>query len=159
MVGKSILEKQGKSDANEAVLHELRARQALLCQEEFSHSYPHCWRSKTPIIFRAMDQWFIKMGDQWWTGRPRFARRPWRRLTGSLGSRMGGEPDQRGGGIAARLVHFSRQRSWGVPLPAFYDAQGGAILDARWFAKWRTWSRNKAPTSGLRNLRPNFGRS
>src|SRR5438445_8830244 len=61
MVGKSILEKHGKSDANEAVLHELRLRKALLHQENYHHSYPHCWRSKTPIIFRAMDQWFIKI--------------------------------------------------------------------------------------------------
>ena len=61
MVGKSILEKHGKSDANEAVLHELRVRHALLHQENYHHSYPHCWRSKTPIIFRAMDQWFIKI--------------------------------------------------------------------------------------------------
>src|SRR5580698_6840366 len=61
MVGKSILEKHGKSDANEAVLHELRVRHALLHQENYHHSYPHCWRSKTPIIFRAMDQWFIEI--------------------------------------------------------------------------------------------------
>ena len=61
MLGKSILEKHGKSDANEAVLHELRVRHALLHQENYHHSYPHCWRSKTPIIFRAMDQWFIKV--------------------------------------------------------------------------------------------------
>lgn len=61
MVGKSILEKHGKSDANEAVLHELRLRHALLHQENYHHSYPFCWRSKTAIIFRAMDQWFIKI--------------------------------------------------------------------------------------------------
>ena len=61
MVGKSILEKHGRSDANEAVLHELRVRKALLHQENYHHSYPHCWRSKTPIIFRAMDQWFIEI--------------------------------------------------------------------------------------------------
>src|SRR4051812_81272 len=59
MLGKSILEKHGKSDANEAVLHELRLRKAVLHQENYHHSYPHCWRSKTPVIFRAMDQWFI----------------------------------------------------------------------------------------------------
>ena len=61
MIGKSILEKHGKSDANEAVLHELRLRKALLHQENYHHSYPHCWRSKTPVIFRAMDQWFIEI--------------------------------------------------------------------------------------------------
>src|SRR6185369_2498667 len=49
MIGKSILEKHGKSDANEAVLHELRVRHALLHQENYHHSYPHCWRSKTPV--------------------------------------------------------------------------------------------------------------
>ncbi len=64
MVGKSILEKHGKSDANEAVLHELRLRHALLHQENYHHSYPHCWRSKTPVIFRAMDQWFIEIDHQ-----------------------------------------------------------------------------------------------
>ena len=61
MVGKAILEKHGKSDANESVLHELRLRKALLHQENYHHSYPHCWRSKTPVIFRAMDQWFIEI--------------------------------------------------------------------------------------------------
>src|SRR3954465_12558428 len=61
MIGKSILEKHGKSDANEAVLHELRVRKALLHQENYHHSYPFCWRSKTPVIFRAMDQWFIEI--------------------------------------------------------------------------------------------------
>src|SRR5262249_40266005 len=61
MIGKSILEKHGKSDANEAVLHELRLRHALLHQENYHHSYPHCWRSKNPVIFRAMDQWFIEI--------------------------------------------------------------------------------------------------
>ena len=48
MTGKSILEKHGKSEANEAVLHELRVRHALLHQENYHHSYPHDWRSKAP---------------------------------------------------------------------------------------------------------------
>src|SRR5260370_39319083 len=61
MIGKSIVEKHGKSDANEAVLHELRLSKTLLYQENYHHSYPHCWRSKTPIIFRAMDQWLMEI--------------------------------------------------------------------------------------------------
>src|SRR5205823_3172967 len=44
MVGKSILEKHGKSEANVAVMHELRVRNALLHQENYHHSYPFCWR-------------------------------------------------------------------------------------------------------------------
>ncbi|MEW6306113.1 MAG: class I tRNA ligase family protein, partial [Verrucomicrobiota bacterium] len=47
MVGKSLLEKHGESEANSVVLHELRARNALLHHEHYHHQYPHCWRSKT----------------------------------------------------------------------------------------------------------------
>ncbi|NJM55456.1 MAG: class I tRNA ligase family protein [Verrucomicrobiae bacterium] len=53
MLGKSTLDKHGQSEANTVVLHELRVRNALAHQENYHHSYPHCWRSKTPIIFRA----------------------------------------------------------------------------------------------------------
>jgi isoleucyl-tRNA synthetase len=61
LVGKSTLEKNNRSEANDAVLALLVEKQALAHREDYAHSYPHCWRSKTPIIFRAVDQWFIKV--------------------------------------------------------------------------------------------------
>jgi len=158
MIGKSILEKHGKSDANEAVLHELRVRKALLKQENYHHSYPHCWRSKTPVIFRAMDQWFIRIDhNAGQASRP--ASEP---VTASHGVKLqaatgAGEtpallsfreqafdaighvqwiPDWGKSRIEAAVKSrpdwcISRQRTWGVPIPAFYDAQGNPMLDAR----------------------------
>jgi isoleucyl-tRNA synthetase len=153
MLGKSILEKHGKSDANEAVLHELRTRQMLLQQENYHHSYPHCWRSKTPIIFRAMDQWFIQIDHETEEFKQALTKRP------TPIFRNGQETGEHSGSLRVRAVDainhevkwvpewgqnriygavvsrpdwcISRQRAWGVPLPAFYDAKGEAILHSQ----------------------------
>jgi isoleucyl-tRNA synthetase len=144
MLGKSTLAKHGKSDANEAVLHELRVRKALLHQENYHHSYPHCWRSKTPIIFRAMDQWFIKIDHEVGpsccsaqTSEAAQQRRPtFRQQALSEIDRVSWIPDwgvnRIKGAVQSRPDWcISRQRTWGVPIPAFYDAKGEAILDAQ----------------------------
>ncbi|HEY1662889.1 MAG TPA: isoleucine--tRNA ligase [Verrucomicrobiae bacterium] len=137
MIGKSTLSRHGKSDANEAVLHELRVRNVLLHQENYHHSYPHCWRSKTPIIFRAMDQWFIEIDHIVSEGRaPRDPNQTFRSRVIAEIDRVNWIPDwgvnRIKGAVQSRPDWcISRQRSWGVPIPAFYDAQGNAILDAQ----------------------------
>jgi isoleucyl-tRNA synthetase len=151
MLGKSILEKHGKSDANEAVLHELRLRHALLHQENYHHSYPHCWRSKTPIIFRAMDQWFIKIdlecGDMSPLSDDATCRvgqsadvsahsKTFRQQALAEIDRVNWIPDWGKNRIEGAVKTrpdwcISRQRTWGVPIPAFYDAKGEPILDAQ----------------------------
>jgi isoleucyl-tRNA synthetase len=125
MLGKAILAKHGKSEANEVVLEELRGRKLLLHQENYTHSYPHCWRSKTPVIFRAMDQWFIEIDHE------QFRQRALDEI-----NHVAWVPDWGKSRIEAAVSGrpdwcISRQRSWGVPIPAFYDAKGQAFLDPR----------------------------
>ncbi len=125
LLGKSILQKKGSSEANEAVLEILKNSGRLLAQEDYRHSYPHCWRSKTPVVFRGMDQWFVRIDHEGFRDNamkaidsvewvPQWGRN-------RIDAAVQGRPDW----------CISRQRSWGVPIPAFYDAEGEPILDAR----------------------------
>ncbi len=119
-VGKHIFE------ANEEILKLLG--KALLKVERFTHSYPHCWRSHTPLIFRATKQWFISID-----GKPEGERKSLREIAleeiektefypewgrNRLNSMVEGRPDW----------CISRQRDWGVPIAFFRDKKSGKVI-------------------------------
>jgi isoleucyl-tRNA synthetase len=120
--GRKVLE------VDKIVNERLRSLGLLFAEGEITHSYPHCWRSKGPVIFRATEQWFISV-DRELPGLGKSLRDmalesvkkvrwipAWgqKRIEGMLESR----PDW----------CISRQRSWGLPIPAFVNSRGQSLL-------------------------------
>jgi isoleucyl-tRNA synthetase len=111
-------------DANTDIINLLRKRGMLLGQQNFHHSYPYCWRSKTPIIFRNVEQFFIRIDELRAKALSAIHNEvKWIPAWGE--NRIAGTVESRPDWV------ISRQRSWGVPLPVFYSKDGEAILDAK----------------------------
>ncbi|MEI9994510.1 MAG: isoleucine--tRNA ligase [Rhizomicrobium sp.] len=128
--GKFILSRDGKKegDANGAVIKELIDAGALLAKGTLRHSYPHSWRSKAPVIFRATPQWFAAMDKEI----PGGGTLRERAMT-AIGDTKWYPPS--GQNRIAGMVKdrpdwvLSRQRAWGVPLAIFVEKASGEILN------------------------------
>jgi isoleucyl-tRNA synthetase len=114
--------------ANLGVLKKLAETGALLAKAKYQHSYPHCWRSKTPIIFRAVDQWFVSLDK---AGHRQVALGEITKIAQHQGwIPAWGEARIRGAVESRPDWCVSRQRAWGVPIVAFYGPDKKAYLDA-----------------------------
>jgi isoleucyl-tRNA synthetase len=117
--------------ANPAIVEKMREAGALLHAEKLTHSYMHCWRHKTPVIYRATTQWFAGMDDvPGWNGvKPARTLRA-TALAGIDATRFYPEWGKaRLYGMIANRPDWtlSRQRQWGVPLPFFVDRRTDAL--------------------------------
>jgi len=122
-VGRSVID----PELNQEIIERLRAQGRLLAAGKLTHAYPHCWRCRRPVIFRATKQWFMMIDHEHHRDR----------ALAAIEQAVRWEPPSSQNRIrdSVRLRPdwcLSRQRSWGVGIPAVYcEACGEADLDAR----------------------------
>ena len=130
--GKKVLITEGKKagedgDANKAVIDALIEKGALLARGRLTHSYPHSWRSKAPVIFRNTPQWFIALD------RPTANGKSLRENALAAIDATGFTPPSGRNRLRSMVEGrpdwlISRQRAWGVPLTIFVEKATGKIL-------------------------------
>ncbi len=118
--------------ANPLIVETLEARGALLAHEKLLHSYPHCWRHKTPIIFRATRQWFIGMDSRGQDSGVRDQGETLREQAMAAVDATQFFPAWGRARLEAMIRNrpdwcVSRQRSWGVPMPFFTHKETGEL--------------------------------
>nr|MBC8379838.1 isoleucine--tRNA ligase [Planctomycetota bacterium] len=121
--GKSVLK------VNKEVNEHLRGLGLLVHEADLLHSYPHCWRSKMPVIFRATEQWFVSVDREI----EKFGNKSLRNMATEQIKDVKWVPGWGQKRIQGMLESrpdwcISRQRSWGLPIPSFVNSRGDALL-------------------------------
>ncbi|MEM6455128.1 MAG: isoleucine--tRNA ligase [Acidobacteriota bacterium] len=118
-------------EANDRIASRLRDSGHLLVEEAYPHSYPHDWRSKTPVIFRGTEQWFIGVDRPMPRDGQSLRARAQAATTDEIEFIPGWGRNRLHGMLESRPDWcISRQRAWGLPIPAFRLADGTIFLTA-----------------------------